>query len=77
MKKIFVDEIRLFLKAGNGGSGIIDFLHYPNQEKGGPSGGDGGNGGDIYFRVNLNVNSFLDLSHKKKIIAENGENGKN
>lgn len=73
---MFVDRVVVKLKAGNGGNGIVSFRREAHVPLGGPNGGDGGNGGSIYFMVDTNKSTLLDLRYNKKIIAKNGENGK-
>ena len=72
----FIDKVTLKLKAGNGGNGIVAFKHEKYNPLGGPSGGDGGNGGSIIFKVDTNKSTLLDLRFAKQIKAEDGENGK-
>ncbi len=72
----FVDTAKLFVKAGNGGNGIVAFRREAHVPLGGPFGGDGGNGGSIIFKVDMHKTTLLDLRYQKKIIAQNGENGK-
>ncbi len=72
----FIDKVNLKLKAGNGGNGIVAFKHEKYNPLGGPSGGDGGNGGSIIFKVDTNKSTLLDLRFAKQIRAEDGENGK-
>ena len=72
----FIDKVTLKLKAGNGGNGIVAFKHEKYNPLGGPSGGDGGNGGSIIFKVDTNKSTLLDLRFAKQIRAEDGENGK-
>lgn len=72
----FIDKVKLKLKAGNGGNGIVAFKHEKYNPLGGPSGGDGGNGGSIIFKVDTNKSTLLDLRFSKSIRAEDGENGK-
>lgn len=73
----FIDKVKLHLKAGNGGDGIVAFRREKYVPLGGPSGGDGGNGGSIIFEVDTNKSTLLDLRYAKQIRANNGENGKN
>lgn len=73
---MFVDRVVVKLKAGNGGNGIVSFRREAHVPLGGPNGGDGGNGGSIYFMVDTNKSTLLDLRYNKKITAKNGENGK-
>jgi GTP-binding protein len=73
----FVDEARIYAEAGKGGDGVVRWLHTKAKARGGPSGGDGGKGGDV---VLLGVRDLLALAHyryEKKFHAENGEEGKN
>ena len=72
----FIDKVKLKLKAGNGGNGIVAFKREKYNPLGGPSGGDGGNGRSILFKVDTNKSTLLDLRYAKMIRAEDGENGK-
>ena len=72
----FIDKVNLKLKAGNGGNGLVAFKHEKYNPLGGPSGGDGGNGGSIIFKVDTNKSTLLDLRFTKQIRAEDGEKGK-
>jgi len=72
----FVDEIRLHVKAGDGGRGCVAFLREKYRPHGGPSGGDGGNGGSIIFRVDPQLTTLVDLAAQKHLRADKGENGK-
>ncbi|MDO4197725.1 MAG: GTPase ObgE [Erysipelotrichaceae bacterium] len=72
----FIDKVKIRLKAGNGGDGIVAFKREKYNPLGGPSGGDGGNGGSIIFKVDSNKNTLLDLRYSKIIRAEDGEKGK-
>ena len=69
---MFIDKIKIYLKAGNGGNGAIAFHREKYVAAGGPSGGDGGNGGNIIFRVDPGSNTLLSFRYKRKFIAENG-----
>ena len=72
---MFTDYVKITAKAGNGGNGAISFRHEKYVAAGGPDGGDGGKGGDIYFEVDQNSNTLLEFRYKKKFKAENGSNG--
>lgn len=72
---MFTDEIKIKVKAGNGGNGSASFRREKYVPKGGPDGGDGGKGGNIVFRVNNNVNTLTFFNTKKYFEAENGVNG--
>lgn len=72
---MFADRARIFIKSGKGGDGHISFrreLYVPN---GGPDGGDGGRGGDVYFMVDDGVNTLVDYRHVRKYCAEDGQEG--
>ncbi len=73
---MFVDNVRIFVKAGDGGNGAVSFRREKYVSHGGPDGGDGGNGGNIVFRVDPGTNTLLAFRYKHKFIAENGGNGK-
>lgn len=72
---MFIDNVEIHVKAGNGGNGAITFHREKYIDSGGPDGGDGGRGGSIYFRVSTAVNTLLEFRYKKKIKAGNGANG--
>ncbi|MBR4662208.1 MAG: GTPase CgtA, partial [Clostridia bacterium] len=72
---MFIDKIRIYLKAGNGGNGAVSFRREKYVAKGGPDGGDGGRGGDIIFTVDEGANTLLAFRYKRKFIAENGGDG--
>ena len=72
----FIDTCIIELKAGNGGNGVISWRREAHNPYGGPFGGDGGDGGDIIIVGDHNINTLMTLRNQKKIIAENGENGK-
>ena len=73
---MFIDKAILDVCAGNGGKGMVAFRHEKYIEKGGPSGGDGGRGGSVYFVGSSSINTLLEFKYRKKIVAPNGENGK-
>ncbi len=72
---MFIDYAKIIIKAGDGGNGAISFRREKYVAAGGPDGGDGGKGGDIYFEVSPNMNTLVDFRYKKKFKAENGKNG--
>ncbi len=72
---MFVDKVKIIVKAGDGGDGIVSFLRYKGISNGGPDGGDGGNGGGIYFVADAAKTSLIDFYYKKKYYAGNGERG--
>ena len=72
---MFIDKIKIFVKAGDGGNGAVTFHREKYVSAGGPDGGDGGRGGNIVFRVDEGANTLLAFRYKRKFIAENGQNG--
>src|SRR6185295_11324866 len=56
---MFIDEVRIYVKAGDGGNGCLAFRREKYVPRGGPSGGDGGRGGDVYLVANAHVNTLL------------------
>mgnify|MGYP000959553635 FL=1 len=71
----FIDRAQIMVKAGDGGHGKSAFRHEKFMPKGGPSGGDGGRGGDVIFRADRNLNTLLSFRYHRKFTAKNGENG--
>ncbi len=72
---MFVDRVKLHLKAGKGGDGMISFRREKYIDKGGPSGGDGGKGGSIYFVGDSGLNTLIDFKFMHKIEAKDGGKG--
>ena len=72
---MFIDEVVITVKAGNGGDGSAAFRREKYIQFGGPDGGDGGNGGNIIFLADPNINTLIDFKYKKLFKAQNGENG--
>jgi GTPase len=70
-----VDEIKIYVKSGDGGDGQIAFRREKFIPRGGPSGGDGGNGGDIVFKVNHRMSTLSPFQNKIHFKAKNGERG--
>ncbi len=73
---MFVDIVKISLKAGDGGNGAVSFHREKYVAAGGPDGGDGGRGGSIVFRANDNLSTLIDFRYKRKYAAGNGENGR-
>ncbi len=71
----FIDEVTLFATSGHGGAGCVAFRHEKFIEFGGPSGGDGGKGGDVIFDATSSHSTLLELRHRPHQKAENGHNG--
>lgn len=72
---MFTDYVKILVKAGDGGNGAVSFRREKYVAAGGPDGGDGGKGGDVYFVVDPDANTLIDFRYKKKFKAENGKNG--
>ncbi len=72
---MFLDRVKISIKAGNGGKGSTSFLRNAQTAKGGPDGGDGGRGGDVVFKATNDLNTLYSFRFKKKFVAENGEDG--
>jgi GTP-binding protein len=71
----FVDEVSIFVKAGDGGNGMMSFRREKFIEKGGPNGGDGGDGGSVYMVADENLNTLVDYRYTRRFLAPNGEKG--
>ena len=72
---MFLDYVKIFIKAGNGGNGVVSFHREKYVPNGGPDGGDGGNGCDIVFVADKNINTLADFKLRKHFRAENGTAG--
>lgn len=72
---MFVDYAKIIIKSGNGGNGAATFRREKYVAAGGPDGGDGGKGGDVYFVVDSDSNTLIDFRFTKKFKAEDGQNG--
>jgi GTP-binding protein len=73
---MFVDELEIYAKAGDGGDGVVRWRHEKFRPKAGPAGGDGGNGGDVYVRAVRDLNQLAKYTGDKNFIAENGGAGR-
>ena len=71
----FLDQVKIYLKAGNGGDGSASFRREKFIEFGGPDGGDGGKGGSIILKAERNLNTLIDYRYQQHHKAERGENG--
>jgi GTP-binding protein len=75
ISKMFIDQAKIWVKAGDGGHGCLSFRREKFIPKGGPDGGDGGRGGDVYFEAVENVDTLLDFAGKHHWQAGNGQPG--
>ncbi len=71
----FVDEANIYVKAGDGGNGIVSFRREKYIPMGGPDGGDGGDGGSVYVVGTENLNTLSDFRHTRRFVAPRGANG--
>lgn len=72
---MFVDQVKINVKAGNGGNGMVAFRREKFVPNGGPAGGDGGRGGNIIFQVDEGLRTLMDFRYSRKFKAKNGGNG--
>ncbi|WP_164668488.1 GTPase ObgE [Virgibacillus doumboii] len=72
---MFVDQVSVYVKAGDGGNGLVAYRREKYVPKGGPAGGDGGNGGDIIFKVDEGLNTLMDFRYNRHYKAKRGESG--
>ncbi len=72
---MFVDKVKIYVKAGNGGNGAVAFHREKFVAAGGPDGGDGGKGGNIVLRVNDNLSTLMDFRYQRKYAAAPGQDG--
>jgi GTP-binding protein len=71
----FIDEANIYVKAGNGGNGIVSFRREKYIPMGGPDGGDGGDGGSVYVVGSTDLNTLSDFRHTRRFVAKRGANG--
>ena len=72
---MFVDKVKIMVRAGDGGHGAVAFHREKYVANGGPDGGDGGKGGNIVLRVDDNLSTLMDFRYKRKYTAPNGQDG--
>lgn len=72
---MFIDEIKVYAKAGHGGKGCVAFLREAYRPKGGPSGGNGGRGGSVILQADHDLNNLLNQFYQPRLIAESGQGG--
>ncbi len=73
---MFLDEVRIRVQAGDGGNGCVSFRREKFVPRGGPNGGDGGNGGAVYLEARLHLSTFAHMANLKHYRAERGEHGR-
>ncbi len=71
----FIDEAKIYVKAGDGGSGCVSFRREKHVPRGGPNGGDGGQGGDVVIRASTSHSTLLDLKFNQHHVAKRGGHG--
>ena len=71
----FIDEAKIYVAAGDGGNGMASFRREKYIPRGGPNGGDGGKGGNIFVVADCNINTLIDYRYTRKFLAQRGENG--
>src|SRR4051794_7381978 len=74
---MFIDEIKVYAKAGHGGKGAVAFHREAFVPKGGPSGGNGGRGGDVILQADHDLNNLIAQYYSPRLIAESGKGGMN
>src|SRR6267143_608096 len=73
--EMFVDEIKIFARAGRGGKGCVAFLRETSRPKGGPSGGNGGRGGDVILEADHDLNNLIAQYYQPRLLAQDGQGG--
>ena len=71
----FLDEVKIYISSGNGGPGCISFRREANVPKGGPDGGNGGDGGNVIIKTVDNLNTLIDYRYKQHFKAKSGQHG--
>src|SRR5262245_8457032 len=72
---MFVDEVKITARAGHGGKGVVAFLREAYRPKGGPSGGNGGRGGDVILEADHDLNNLIAQFYTPRLLAQDGKQG--
>src|SRR6058998_1588025 len=72
---MFIDEIKIYARAGHGGKGCVALHREAYITKGGPSGGNGGRGGDVILQADHDLNNLITQYYQPRLLAQNGEHG--
>src|SRR5437763_11612515 len=72
---MFIDEIKIYARAGHGGKGCVAFQREKYRPKGGPSGGNGGRGGNVILEADHDLNNLIGQYYQPRLIAEDGQGG--
>src|SRR5262245_23369881 len=72
---MFIDQVKVYARAGHGGRGAVAFLRETFRPKGGPSGGNGGRGGDVVLEGDHDLNNLIEQYYKPRLTAGNGQGG--
>ena len=72
---LFIDKVKIYVKAGNGGDGVTSFRREKYVPNGGPDGGDGGHGGNVILKIDDNINTLVDFRFGKRFNAPDGQKG--
>src|SRR5437667_505213 len=72
---MFIDEIKIYARAGHGGKGCVAFQREKYRPKGGPSGGNGGRGGDVILEADHDLNNLIGQYYQPRLIAQDGKGG--
>src|SRR3989442_4282198 len=72
---MFIDEIRIYARAGHGGKGCVAFQREKYRPKGGPSGGNGGRGGDVVLEADHDLNNLIAQYYQSRLLPQNVEHG--
>lgn len=72
---MFIDQAEIYVRSGNGGNGMVHFHREKFVPRGGPDGGDGGRGGDVYLEVRPTLNTLSEYRHKMRFLAQDGKGG--